>query len=232
MIGCVVRRADDTGIAAAARALIAGRLVVHPTETVVSLSGDPGSGSATAAARRLKGYSHERPFLCLVADAGSARAMAGGWPPTAADLASTFWPGPLTLIVEAGPAAPAAVTEAGRLAVRPASDPVSLALLWAWGGPLFSTSANRRGRPAPVGVIEAVRGLETEPGFEAVAIALRSAADRGGSGESPTTPVREPAVGPALPSSIVDVTGPLPRLVRGGAIPIDRLRQVCPEIVR
>ncbi len=209
-----VRDADAAGIEAAVEALRRGKLVLHPTETLVSLSGDPRSEHAALAARRAKGYDAPRPFLCLVADHRAARALAARWPPAAERLAEAFWPGPLTLVVEAGAGAPAAVAAGGTIAVRPASDPVSRALLAAWGAALFSTSANRRGEPAPVRVEEAARAMAGE---EAIALALR--------GSVPATAV------PGRPSTIVVVTEGEARLIRVGAVSADRLREVVPGLV-
>ncbi|HUP00700.1 MAG TPA: L-threonylcarbamoyladenylate synthase [Gemmatimonadota bacterium] len=219
-----LRLADAAGIAAAVDALSAGRLVLHPTETVASLSGDPHNAAAVEAARRLKGYSEVRPFVCLVFDLPVARALAADWPAAAAALADAFWPGPLTLLLRAGTAAPAPVTEGGRLALRPAADPVSRSLLAKWGGPLFSTSANRRGQPPPTQVARAARVLAGAAGFEAVALALTAGAS--GAGGEPAGRVDRTA----LPSTIVDVTTPVPRVVRRGAIPIRRLREVWAEV--
>jgi L-threonylcarbamoyladenylate synthase len=180
------------------------------------LTGDPYRPEAVAAARQLKGYDAPRPFLCLVQDAGAARGLASEWPAAAERLAAAFWPGPLTLVVRSAAGAPEAVARAGAVAVRPASDPVSRALLAAWGGPLFSTSANRRAEPAPVAVEEAVAALGGTPGSQAIALGLVDA--------------EAPAGALGRPSSIVDLTGP-PRLVRPGAISLARLREVAPELV-
>ena len=188
--------------------------MLHPTETVVSLTGDPHRPEAAAAACRVKGYDAPRPFLCLVPDVTAARRLAADWPVAAERLAAAFWPGPLTLVVRAAPSAPAAALLGGNLAVRPASDPVSRALLAAWRGPVFSTSANRRGEPAPAAVEEAAAALGSVAGSEAIALALATAA---------------PPAAQGRPSSIVDVTAS-PRLLRAGAIPLERLRQIVPEI--
>lgn len=207
---------DPDGIAAAVEALAAGRLVLHPTETVVSLAGDPYSEKPVAAARRLKGYARPRPFLCLVPDGGVARSLAAEWPETAARLAEAFWPGPLTLIVPAGPDAPAPVVDAGRLAMRPASDEVSRRLLATWRRPLFSTSANLKGDPPSVLVAEAARALAGAAGGSAIELGLL---------ESPASPGGAPA---AEPSTIVDVSRTPPRLVRSGAVPLDEILEIAP----
>ena len=211
------------GIAAAVEALGEGRLILHPTETLASLTGDPHRPEAVAAARRIKGYDTPRPFLCLVLDAEAARSLAANWPVAATRLAGAFWPGPLTLVVRATEGAPEAVTGKGTLAVRPASDPVSRALLASWGGPLFSTSANRRGEPAPTKVESAAIALAAGTGSEAISLGLVTARPAG-------EPAASADVGGGLPSSIVDVTS-VPRLVRPGAIGLERLREIAPELV-
>lgn len=196
-------------------ALSRGRLVIHPTETVVSLSGDPRDDRAVEAARRLKGYAAPRPFLCLVPGIEAARRLAREWPPAAEALAAAFWPGPLTLVLRAASDAPAAVSASGTIALRPAADPVSSALLSVWGGALFSTSANARGGTPPAEVGEALAGLAGAAGSDAIEVALAPLA---------------PAFSAGRPSTIVDVAVAPPRLVREGAIPAGTVRSAVPEL--
>lgn len=208
-------------------ALSRGRLVLHPTETVVSLSGDPWSARAVALALTLKGYDSPRPLLCLVPGVGAARALARVWPAEADLLAAAFWPGPLTLLLPAADGAPAAVTDAlaGTIALRPAADPVSRALLAAWGRALFSTSANRRGQPARREVADALADLGAAPNGDAIEVALVPA-------PRADAPARTaaPARAVALPSTIVDVTARPIRIARHGAIPADSIREVVAEL--
>ena len=185
--------------------------MLHPTETVVSLSGDPYDPAAVDRARTLKGYASRRPFLCLVPDIDAARGLARAWPPEADLLAYGFWPGPLTLLLAASDRAPTAVAEAGTIALRLAVDPVSAALLAAWGRALFSTSANRRGEPAPHDVAAALAELGLAPGGEAIEVALL-----------PGRP-DEPS---GLPSTIVDATSRPVRVVREGAVSSAAIRAV------
>jgi tRNA A37 threonylcarbamoyladenosine synthetase subunit TsaC/SUA5/YrdC len=110
------------------------------------------------------------------------------------------------------------VTGEGTIALRPAADPVSTALLSAWGGPLFSTSANRRGEEAPIDVRAALPALASAPGSEAIELALAPA----GPGEPPEAA--------AMPSTIVDVSARPPRLVRAGAIPARSIRAIVPDL--
>ncbi len=179
----------------AIRVLGEGRLVIHPTETVTSLSGDPYHTGAVDAARRIKGYHKPRPFVCLVKDAATA-----------------------TLIVVAAEGAPAAVTVDDKLAMRPAVDPVSQRLVTAWGGPLFSTSANRRGLPPSTSVEVALQQLSKASRGNAIGVALTA---------THLETVQSVTVDP---SSIVDVTEEPPRLVREGAIGVAELRAIRPDI--
>lgn len=217
-----IRPSDSGGVAAAARRIAAGGLAIHPTETVVSLSGDPASVRAVAFARRLKGYTEPRPFLVLVPDVEAARNLAAAWPAAAEELAGSFWPGPLTLVAAAGPRVPEpVVADGGTIAFRPASDPVSLALLAALERPLFSTSANRRGDPPPTMVREAVASLGLRPCGEP--------ADR--SGDAIVALLEPESASPSgAPSSIVDVSVDPPRVVRAGAIAIECLLRVWPDL--
>jgi L-threonylcarbamoyladenylate synthase len=213
-----LKLADDDGIAVAIRVLGEGRLVIHPTETVTSLSGDPYHTGAVDAARRIKGYHKPRPFVCLVKDAATARSSAAAWNPAAEELAAALWPGPLTLIVVAAEGAPAAVTVDDKLAMRPAVDPVSQRLVTAWGGPLFSTSANRRGLPPSTSVEVALQQLSKASRGNAIGVALTA---------THLETVQSVTVDP---SSIVDVTEEPPRLVREGAIGVAELRAIRPDI--
>jgi L-threonylcarbamoyladenylate synthase len=215
------RPADEAGIAAAIDALSRGRLVLHPTETVVSLSGDPWNDAAVAAARALKGYRSPRPFVCLVPGVADARSLCRAWPAAAESLARAFWPGPLTLVLGASDEAPTAVAEAGRIALRPAADPVSSSLLAAWGRALFSTSANRRGEVSSRDVSRALAALGSAPGGDAIEVALLPLVPAAPGGS------QEPV---GLPSTLVDPDARPPKIVRAGAIPADRIREVVGEI--
>lgn len=211
--------ADGRGIARAVAALAAGRLVIHPTETVVSLGGDPESALAVEAARRVKGYGRSRPFLCLVPGVEVVRELALRWSPAAERLTAAFWPGPLTLVVPVAEGVYPHVAQAGKLALRAVADPVSRRLVGAWGGAIFSTSANRRGDEPAVRVREAVSRLADAPGAAAIGLAL----DRSPAPEGVGIPTTD------RPSTIVDVSGDVPRLVRDGALGLERLREAVPD---
>jgi L-threonylcarbamoyladenylate synthase len=171
----------------------------------------------------LKGYDGPRPFLCLVPGADAARSLCAEWPAVAEGLARAFWPGPLTLVLSASPEAPLSVQKAGRIAVRPAADPVSAALMAVWGKALFSTSANRKGEPAAPLVSVALETLGGSPGGEAIEVALVAL----GSGEASAG---APGAPRGLPSTIVEVGDGPPRIVREGAISAGAIREVVGDL--
>ncbi len=186
------------------------------------MSGDPYSELAVASAYRLKGYASPRPFLCLVPGIGFARSLCADWPPAAERLARAFWPGPLTLVLPASPEAPRSVQEAGRIAVRPAADPVSAAIVAAWGKALFSTSANRREQPPASEVPVALALLGSAPGGEAIEVALVPSGENGAASRTLDRP--------GQPSTIVDAGADPPRLVREGAISAEAIRAVVGDL--
>ena len=162
--------------------------------------------------------------MCLVPGPGAARELCAVWPAAAERLARRFWPGPLTLVLPASPEAPRSVQEAGRIALRPAADPVSAAILGTWGKALFSTSANRRDRPPALDVPAALEALARAPGGEAIEVALVPT----GAGESAARGSGGGRTG--LPSTIVDAGADPPRIVREGAIPAEAIREVVGDL--
>ena len=142
---------------------------------------------------------------------GSPRTMSGlatGLPSAAHELVEAFWPGGLTVVV---PQAPSLAWDLGdtdgSVALRMPLHPVAIELL-TMVGPMAVSSANRSGEPPATTVDEAQAQLG-----DSVSVYL----DGGPSGE-------------AVPSSIVDLTGPVPVLLRAGAIGLDELRTVVPDL--
>ena len=198
----------EAAIPAVVAHLDQGRLLAYPTETVYGLGSSP-SAPGLAALSRLKGRAPGKPFLLLV----SGRAMAEEWglvmSPSARALSEAFWPGPLTLVLRGGEGRlPDALRgKEGGIAVRHTSHVGIARLVAAMGQPLTSTSANRPGEPAAPGPdrIREVFGPEIDRGELLVL-------DGGVLGNVP-------------PSTLVDCTGSMPRLVREGAIPRAELRR-------
>jgi tRNA threonylcarbamoyl adenosine modification protein (Sua5/YciO/YrdC/YwlC family) len=200
--------ARAAGLDAAAAAIGRGDLVLLPTDTVYGVAADAFSSSAVMSLLAAKNRGRTMPVPVLIGEASVLSGLVARTPDTALRLAEAFWPGGLTLVVEHAPSLAWDLGDAeGTVAVRLPDDDVARDLLRRTG-PLAVSSANRSGRPAATTADQAVAQL----GLQA-AVAL----DGG------------PRAGSAA-STIVDCTGPTPRVLRIGAIDVDRLREVVPEL--
>jgi L-threonylcarbamoyladenylate synthase len=142
---------EPHAIQSAAEALLAGRLVGLPTETVYGLAGDATNAQAVAAIYAAKGRPAFNPLISHVADLAAAE-VEGVFEPLARRLAEAFWPGPLTLVVPrkaGGRVCDLACAGLGTIALRVPGHPVAQAVLAEAGRPLAAPSANRSGRPTP-----------------------------------------------------------------------------------
>lgn len=139
---------DPAAIDAAARQLTNGGLVVFPTETVYGLAADPDQPAALDALYEAKGRPADKPIALFAADVAQVRASGVAWPDMAEKLASRFWPGPLTLVLE---------LRGEWIGYRIPDHPVPLALLRRLGRVLAVTSANRSGEPPVRDGVEAQR---------------------------------------------------------------------------
>ncbi|WP_019869252.1 L-threonylcarbamoyladenylate synthase [Salinispora oceanensis] len=197
----------DRGIAAAIKAIRDGELVVLPTDTVYGIGADAFTPHAVKALLDAKGGQPVPPPVLI----GSRHTLDGlvfSLPSSARDLVAAFWPGALTIVVEHSPSLRWDLGEtSGRVAVRMPLHPVALEVLRETG-PMAVASANTAGLPATT-TAEAARGQ--------LAYSVRTYLEAG------------PAVDP-VPSTIVDLTGAVPQLLREGAIALDRLRDVVPDI--
>lgn len=196
------------GLAEAAAALRRGELVVLPTDTVYGVAADAFSPTAVAALLAAKGRGRDMPVPVLVGALPTLDAVVSSLSGPARALVEAFWPGPLTLVTHHQPSLAWDLGDTrGTVAVRMPLHPVALELLRTVG-PLAVSSANRSGLPPAPGVEQARSQLG-----ERVAVYL----DGG--------PCPDP-----VPSTIVDVTGEPPRVLREGALPLARLREVVPEV--
>lgn len=189
--------ADADAIAQAADLLRQGRLVAFPTETVYGLGADASNPDAVAAIFKAKGRPADHPLIVHIADIDSLGDWASEVPETALKLADRFWPGPLAMILNKKPEVPLAVTGGQQtVGLRMPDHPVALALLKSFGGGIAAPSANRFCRISPT----QAKHVSEELG-DAVDIILD-----GGSCQ----------VG--VESTIIDLSGSKPRLLRPGHI--------------
>jgi L-threonylcarbamoyladenylate synthase len=204
--------ADAPGIARAAALLRGGSLVAFGTETVYGLGADATNAAAVAAVFAAKGRPRFNPLICHYPDAAAAgadvvldsRALA---------LAEAFWPGPLTLVLpRRAESRVALLAGAGlaTLAVRVPAHPVALALLCAVGRPVAAPSANRSGQVSPSTLMHVLDGLGGR---------IAAVLDGGAC-----------AVG--VESTVLDLTGPAPRLLRPGGTTVEAIEAVVGDLDR
>jgi L-threonylcarbamoyladenylate synthase len=137
-------------IARAAEALLAGRLVVFPTETVYGLGANALNAAAVQGIFAAKGRPFADPLIVHLASAEEIGRVAHSAPDFVPALAAAFWPGALTLILPKNPSVPDTVTaNLSTVAVRVPAHPVALALLRQAAVPVAAPSANRFGRTSP-----------------------------------------------------------------------------------
>jgi L-threonylcarbamoyladenylate synthase len=185
------------------RALEAGEVLTFPTETSYALGGNALSAALVAAVYRLKGRERGKPLPLLVDGAAGLERWARAVHPAAGVLIERFWPGPLTLVLRAGPALPAhLVDERGAVALRWSPHPAVAELLALGGVPLIGTSANRSGTPALHSVDAVLRAFPGAP-----LLALDGGPTSGGA-----------------PSTVLDATVVPFAVVREGAVSVAKLR--------
>ncbi len=201
----------DRALVLAAEVVQAGGIVVYPTETLYGLGANAWNPEAVERVNMLKKRKEGKPVLVLVHSAGAVPGLTDDITEAGRTLMESFWPGPLTLLFRSGVHVPRAVTgESGRIGIRLPSSRVCVRLCELSGCPLISTSANISGEPVPGSVPEIERALG--PGVDLFV-------DGG-------------VLPPGLPSSVVDVSGRAPHLVREGRISFGDLKRVVPTITR
>ncbi len=200
---------DSARIAQAVEVLKRGGLVAVPTETVYGLAADASNEAAVRAIFAAKGRPADHPVIVHVADANALDDWAREVPDAARALAAAFWPGPLTLVLKRSPRALDVVTGGqDTVGLRCPAHPWARALLQAFGGALAAPSANRFGRLSPT-TAEHVRADLGERPQGALDLILDGGA----------CPV-------GIESTIVDLSGAQPTLLRPGSITRLALEQV------
>lgn len=199
---------DAPDLGAAVGALRAGQMVVYPTETLYGLGARALSAAAVARVASLKGRAASSPIAVLASDVAMAERVLLEPLPAARRLMARFWPGPLTLVLQARPSLPPELTAAGAIGVRVSAHPIARALAAAVGEPLTATSANPTGAPPPDRLEDA-----------RVYFGARVAAYVDGG----------TLVG-GLPSTVVSIGADAVRMVRSGAVPIEAIRDALGSI--
>jgi L-threonylcarbamoyladenylate synthase len=205
---CADPQQREAGITAAVAAVRAGGLVVLPTDTVYGIGADAFQPAAVSALLASKGRGRNMPPPVLVGSVRAAAALAESLGAFGQDLIDEFWPGPLTLVFRSSPTLHWDLGETlGTVAVRMPLHPVALELL-RQTGPMAVSSANRHGSPPATTAAEAEAQLGSAAG---VLLDGGPCADN-------------------VPSTILDLTGTVPRMLRAGVLSADQLRKVVPVI--
>ncbi|MDQ6849467.1 MAG: L-threonylcarbamoyladenylate synthase [Actinomycetota bacterium] len=195
-------------LSSAAHCVSSGQLVVLPTDTVYGVGADAFDSTAIADLLAAKGRGRDMPVPVLVGSWSTIEGLAGTVSTRTWDLIEAFWPGGLTLVVEQAPSLSWDLGDArGTVAVRMPLHPVAIELLEVTG-PMGVSSANRTGQPAALSAEAARDQLGDE-----VAVYLDGGPARTG-----------------VASTIVDVTGEVPRVLRAGAVSVDELRAVVADV--
>ncbi len=196
---------DEAGIRRAGEILKQGGLVAFPTETVYGLGADALDADASSKIYGAKGRPSDNPLIVHIADWDAIGKIAAEIPKEAKLLADAFWPGPLTMVLKKSDAVPLTTTGGlDTVAVRMPDHPVAQALIRAGGGYVAAPSANTSGRPSPT---TAQHVAEDMDGIIEMII------DGG-----------DVSIG--LESTIVDLTGDVPMILRPGYINQTMLEQV------
>ncbi|MBN9609517.1 MAG: threonylcarbamoyl-AMP synthase [Actinobacteria bacterium 69-20] len=193
-----------SGLDAAADAARAGKLVVLPTDTVYGIGADAFNSPAVGALLAAKGRGRDMPVPVLVGSWNTIDGLALDVSETARTLIEAFWPGGLSLVIRQAPSLAWDLGDTnGTVMVRMPMHPVALDLLRTVG-PMAVSSANRSGHPPATTAQDARDQLGDD-----VTVYLDG-------GRAPV----------GVASSIVDLSGPEPRVLREGAVPLDKLRTV------
>ncbi|SCK55502.1 L-threonylcarbamoyladenylate synthase [Streptomyces sp. WMMB 322] len=197
-----------TGLREAASAVRRGELVVLPTDTVYGIGADAFSPDAVGDLLEAKGRGRNMPSPVLVGSPNTLHGLVTDFSESAWELVDAFWPGALTLVARHQPSLTWDLGDArGTVAVRMPLHPVAIDLLKEFG-PMAVSSANLTGHPAPQDCDAAQEMLG-----DSVAVYLDG-------GPTPDS----------VPSSIVDVTGTTPVLLRTGAVSAEELCKVVPDL--
>ena len=196
---------DDEELKRAGAVIRAGGLVAFPTETVYGLGGNALDADASRRIYAAKGRPSDNPLIVHISDFSQVYMLAEDVPETARKLADAFWPGPLTMILPKSELVPETTTGGlNTVALRMPNHPAALGLIEQAGVPIAAPSANRSGRPSPTTAAHVFEDMDGK---------IPMILDGG-----------EVEIG--VESTIVDLTGEAPMVLRPGYISREMLEQV------
>jgi L-threonylcarbamoyladenylate synthase len=197
-MNCQILRASRRGIEKAGQWILQGKVLAFPTETFYGLAADALDGEALQRIFMVKGREGDKPLLLLVSDRTWLPGLVKDISPQAESLMKRFWPGPLTLVFGASAhLSPLLTANTGKIGLRISSHPVAQALVQVVGRAITATSANVSGQPS---------ASEAREVFQSLGKKIDAILDGG----------KTPG---GLGSTVVDVSGVSPKIIRQGAIP-------------
>lgn len=197
-------------ISRAADILQNGGIVAIPTETVYGLAASAYDQEAINKIFSAKGRPQDNPLIVHIADMDMLSLIACDIPKVAFECAERFWPGPFTMVLKrAGKIAPCVSAGLDTVAIRMPSDPIALDIIRQSGLPLAAPSANISGRPSPTTAAHVVTDLDGKA--DAIVMA----------GEC----------GFGVESTVVSLISETPRLLRPGAVTVEQLQEIIPDII-
>lgn len=200
---------QDQELLEAAQIIRDGGLVAFPTETVYGLGANALDEKAAKKIYEAKGRPSDNPLIAHISCYEELEPLVTKIPQAGGKLARRYWPGPLTMVFSKSPAVPYGTTGGlDTVAVRMPSDPVASRLIALAGVPVAAPSANLSGRPSPTTARHVWQDMNGR---------INMILDGG-------------PVGIGLESTIVDVSGPVPVLLRPGAITLEMLRDTVGKV--
>lgn len=199
----------DEELAEAAQILRDGGLVAFPTETVYGLGANALDEEAAKKIYAAKGRPSDNPLIAHISSLAELDALVLEIPEAARKLAEKYWPGPLTMVFPKSAIVPYGTTGGlDTVAIRMPSDPVANRLIALAGVPVAAPSANTSGRPSPTTAQHVWQDMNGK---------IEMIIDGG-------------PVGIGVESTIVDVSGEVPTLLRPGAITLEMLRETVGQV--
>lgn len=200
---------DDEKLMEAAEILRAGGLVAFPTETVYGLGANALNEEAAKKIYAAKGRPSDNPLIAHISKPEELAPLVKEVPEAGKKLMEAYWPGPLTMIFPKSDIVPYGTTGGlDTVAIRMPSDPIANRMIALAGIPIAAPSANTSGRPSPTTAEHVYQDMNGK---------IEMILDGG-------------AVGIGVESTIVDVSGPVPMLLRPGAITIEMLRETVGQV--
>lgn len=200
---------SDTGIIKAAEILKNGGIVAIPTETVYGLAANALNESAVANIFAAKGRPQDNPLIVHISDIEDIYPLVKSVPKELTLLAERFWPGPLTVILERSELVPASVSAGlGTVALRMPKDEIARQIIKQSGVPLAAPSANLSGSPSPTTAKRVIEDLDGK--VDGIVVS------------------HDCTVG--VESTVITLVTDKPRLLRPGAVTLEQLKEILPDI--